>query len=261
MEAQEYTYIKREIKSLVGVDLDCYKAPQVQRRLRIFLMRSGHDTWPDFFQSLRGDREGLARLRDYLTINVSSFFRDEKKYEQLQQIILPELLKARKALRVWSAGCSRGQEPYTLAIALAELTGPRVQHRIMASDLDESALAIARAGGPYTDDDVAGVGRLLSRYFDKLADGYYCKPSLRERVTFRQQNLLADRFEADLDLIVCRNVVIYFTAEVKDRLYRQFCQALRPGGILFVGGTELVPKAREIGYESAGISFYRRRAA
>ena len=260
MQDQEYTYVKREIKSLVGVDLDCYKAPQVQRRLRIFLLRSGHQTWPDFFKGIRGDRDSLARLRDYLTINVSSFFRDEKKYEQLQTTILPELLKKRRQLRIWSAGCSRGQEPYTLAIALAEMTGPRTRHRILASDLDESALAIAKAGGPYTDDDVAGVGRLLNRYFEKREDGTYCKPSLRERVTFRQQNLLADRFDADLDLIVCRNVVIYFTAEVKDRLYRQFHQALRPGGILFVGGTELVPKAREIGYESAGISFYRRRA-
>ncbi|MEE8390544.1 MAG: CheR family methyltransferase, partial [Anaerolineae bacterium] len=91
------------------------------------------------------------------------------------------------------------------------------------------------------------------------ADGYYVNEIMRRKVTFRYQNLLADRFEGGFDLIVCRNVVIYFTAEVKSRLYKSFYDALRPGGVLFVGGTEIISKASDLGFESVGISFYRRK--
>jgi SAM-dependent methyltransferase len=135
------------------------------------------------------------------------------------------------------------------------------QHRILATDLDRSVLERARAGGPYAAGEVASVPPvLLHRYFTLRADGYYVVEGLRRQVDFRQHNLLSDSFGSSFDLIVCRNVVIYFTNEAKDRLYRRFCQALRPGGVLFVGGTEIIPKASDIGFETAGISFYRRTA-
>jgi len=259
---QDYGYIKREIRQLMGVDLDCYKSPQMQRRLKTFLIRSGHSAWRSFFNAVRNDPVALGQLKDYLTINVTSFFRDLEKYEHLQKSILPDLLKGRPKLRVWSAGCSRGHEPYTLAIILAELSGAYRQHEMLATDIDHSALGWAQAGGPYSADDVSNVAAaLLDRYFKRQPDGYYVNDLVRRRVTFRYHNLLSDPFENGLDLIICRNVVIYFTAEVKDQLYRRFCAALRPGGVLFVGGTEIVPRAMEIGLQSAGIGFYRRNGA
>lgn len=260
MEAQEYSYVSREIRGLTGVDLSCYKTKQMQRRLNAYLRRSGYATWSDFFRAVRDDPAGLGKLNDYLTINVSSFFRDLDKYEYLQETIVPELLHGHPTLRVWSAGCSRGHEPYSIAILLAEVTNPRRRHHILATDIDRSALVQAEAGGPYPADDVKHVSPpLLKRYFSAEDDGYRVIERLRRRVVFRHHNLLSDRFESEFDLIVCRNVVIYFTPEVKERLYHRLAGALRPGGVLFVGGTEIVPNASQIGFEPTGISFYQRK--
>ena len=273
MDATQYQYIKREVLKLTRIDLNAYKTPQAQRRLRTFLIRSGQDSWHAFFNSTRNDQTELRKLKDYLTINVSSFFRDTDKYDALRDAILPELIRGRPTLRVWSAGCSRGYEPYSVAMLLAEATGPYRRHTILATDLDHSAIAFAKAGGPYSADDVTHVPpALLSRYFKPggpirangngkaTADGHYISDSLRRKITFRHHNFLADPFESGFDLIICRNVVIYFTAEVKAKLYRRFHTALRPGGIFFVGGTEFLPKAAEMRFESAGISFYRRNS-
>ena len=262
MEAGEYSYVRREILNLTGVDLTCYRMQQVQRRLRTYLARSGHESWSSFFRERRVDSDGLRELKDYLTINVSSFFRDPEKYAYLDSRILPELVGDGARLRVWSAGCSRGQEAYTLAMVLrAGLAGSRT-YDILATDLDRTALEVARAGGPYDENDVANVRPdHLRRYFDCDEAGYWVTEELRHGITFRPGNLLSERFGQGYDLIVCRNVVIYFTAEVKDWVYRRFHRALRPGGVLFVGGTEIIPSWTGIGFESAGISFYRREAA
>ncbi|MCL4294679.1 MAG: protein-glutamate O-methyltransferase CheR [Anaerolineae bacterium] len=260
METLEYNYVKRKILTLTGVDLNGYKSPQMQRRLDTFLQRSGHLTWQSFFSSIGHDPTVISKLRDYLTINVSSFFRDSQKFDCLREIILPELLAHRSTLRIWSAGCSRGHEPYSLAVLLAEITGSYRQHYILATDIDHSALAWAQAGGPYLSEEVANVPSLwLRRYFILRDNGYFVADTLRRRITFGEHNLLADPFEQGFDLIICRNVVIYFTAEAKDQIYLRFHQSLRPGGILFVGGTEIISQAAEMGFETAGISFYRRR--
>jgi chemotaxis protein methyltransferase CheR len=259
MDTNEYNYIKREVMTLTSIDLNFYKDAQMQRRLNTYLLRSGKPSWRSYFNDIRKDPAEVRKLKDYLTINVSSFFRDVEKYDYLREKIFPELLKTRQQLRIWSAGCSRGQEPYTMAMMLVELTGAFRRHTILATDLDRSVLDAAKAGGPYTDDDVAHVPQALyDRSFRQAEGKHWIKDDLRKRITFKQHNLLADSFETNFDLIVCRNVVIYFTAPVKDKLYQNFYQALRKGGIMFVGGTEIVPKASDKGFETAGISFYRR---
>jgi chemotaxis protein methyltransferase CheR len=265
MDENEYSLIKREILRLTDVDLSGYKSPQMQRRLKTYLLRAGQPSWTEFFKHIRNDPNEIAKLKDYLTINVTSFFRDIEKFNYLEKTIFPELLKTNSTLRIWSAGCSRGHEPYSLAMMLTKLTGPYRTHKIMATDLDRSALAWAKAGGPYTKDEIKNVTQSdLTKYFTLKPDGYYINEQIRKKITFAQTNLLTDNFlpiterKGNFDLVICRNVVIYFTAEVKDMLYRRFYEMLRPGGILFVGGTEIVSKSTEIGFQSAGISFYRR---
>jgi chemotaxis protein methyltransferase CheR len=180
MDDQEYTFIKREVKTLTGIDLNFYKDTQMQRRLGTYLLRSGQPTWKDYFQKVRSNSVELRKFKDYLTINVSSFFRDMAKYDYLRGTILPQLLKERKKLRVWSAGCSRGQEPYTLAMVLAELSGPYQRHYILASDLDRSALDAAEAGGPYTADDLANVTpEQRKKYFEMKDSKFWVKDDLK----------------------------------------------------------------------------------
>lgn len=259
MDPLEYNYVKRQTLALTHVDLNCYKAPQMQRRLKVYLTRSGYANWPKFFKSIQNDPAALRKFRDYLTINVSSFFRDPNKYKHLELTILPQLLAQCPTLRVWSAGCSHGQEAYSLAMLLAVATPDNYQHQILATDIDSSALEWSRAGGPYNPSELTNVpSPLLSRYFNFHNGNYWIKEELRRKVTYRQHNLLADPIAGRFDLIVCRNVVIYFEPATKDELYQRFFNALRPGGILFVGGTEIISKASELGFEAAGISFYRR---
>ncbi len=254
----EYAFLRHEVLKLIGVDLDSYKSEQMQRRLATFLLRSGHPSWPAFFSALHRDPALLGKLRDALTINVTSFFRDGDKFRYLQESVLPALIQGRPMLQVWSAGCSHGQEPYSLAMLLAAMQGYS-RYRILATDIDHDALDRARAGGPYSKEDVAGVSPLLmSRYLTCREGGYWVADELRRRIDFRAHNLLTDAVSQSYDLVVCRNVVIYFTADAKDRLYRRFHDALRPGGVLFVGATEFIPRAQEMGLKMISTCFFQR---
>jgi chemotaxis protein methyltransferase CheR len=260
MDELEYNYIKHQVRHLLNVDLNCYKTPQMQRRLKAYLARSGQPNWSRFFRLLRTDPVQLSKFKDYLTINVSSFFRDTEKYKFLQHSVLPQLLRNHSTLRVWSAGCSRGQEAYSLAMMLSETAHGNFPHRIVGTDIDQSALSWAKAGGPYTAEDVAGLPpQFRASFLDIRNNEYRVKDYLRHRVSFRQHNLLDNSMTGKFDLIVCRNVVIYFQADAKQQLYQRFYNSLKPGGILFVGGTEIVPKATEMGFETLHVSFYRRK--
>ena len=259
MDDLEYNYVKRQINKLTGVDLNNYKRPQMERRLQIYLERSEYANWPRLFRTVSTDPQAAGKLRDYLTINVSSFFRDPDKYKSLQKNILPQLLAQRSSLRVWSAGCSRGQEIYSIAVLLTEMTNNLALHRLLATDVDTSAIQWAKAGGPYTVEDVAHVPRhQLLQYFTKQDNQFWVNNNLRYSVLFKQHNLLSDPVTGKFDLIICRNVVIYFELETKIKLYQRFYDFLRPGGFLFVGGTEVIPKAASLGFTSPYLSFYQR---
>jgi chemotaxis protein methyltransferase CheR len=260
MDLAAYGQVKHSIRNLLGIDLTAYKDEQMRRRLDSWLTRTGAPSWPNYFSRLRGDVDELARFRDYLTINVSAFFRDPERWQALRTEVIPDLLGQAglgRGLRVWSAGCSNGQEPYSLAMLLDEVA-PGRRHTIYATDLDRGALARAQARGPYPAEDLRNLTPAqMTRYVEPKTEGpYFVKPSLVAPVTFREHNLLRDPLESSLDLILCRNVVIYFTDEAKQSLYRRFAAALRPGGVLFVGGTEVLPRPPELGFRSRGISFY-----
>lgn len=258
METEVYQQIKGTVKSLLDIDLNGYKDAQMMRRLDSWLVRRGADSWRDYFTRARADDQELSKFRDYLTINVSAFFRDPERWQALRQTVLPELLRVNRRLRVWSAGCSIGPEPYTLAIMLDELT-PGVKHTLLATDLDRGALAKASARGPFTAEDIQNVNAAQrSRYFQTGGPPFFVSENLGKRVDFRELNLIEDRFEPGFDLIVCRNVVIYFTDAAKKTLYEKFSAALRPGGVLFLGGTEIMPRPQELGFRSCGLSLYQK---
>jgi chemotaxis protein methyltransferase CheR len=261
MRDLEYSYLKTRIKHLTGVDLDNYRERQMRRRLTSFISRTSAPSVVAYCRMVESDRIMLEDLRTFLTIKVSEFFRDPLPFEQLKTEILPQLLMDRTRLNIWSTGCSVGGEPYSLAIILDKLT-PFAKHRIVATDIDVISLQKARAGGPYRSNEVRNVPtQLLREYFDVLNDSYHVKDKLKQKVDFKEHDLLRDPYESGFDLIVCRNVTIYFTEEAKVRLNQQFCQSLSPGGILFVGGTEAIARARELGLTTLGHCFYRKQPA
>ena len=252
-----YEKFQLDLKRNLDVDLTGYKRPQMERRINALMRTLGQPDYDSFINTMRKDRQVFERFIDHLTINVSEFFRNPSQWEVLERKILPSLLSETPNLKIWSAGCSTGEEPYTLAMILSELPG-RGSHTILATDFDNRVLKKA-VEGFYTKKAVAGVPEpYLMKYFMPEGEGYRVKEALKKMITFRIHNLLRDPYPGQLDLIVCRNVVIYFTEETKHQLYKKMHDALRYQGILFTGSTEQIIHAREIGFDSVAIFFYRK---
>jgi chemotaxis protein methyltransferase CheR len=254
-----YEYFITKIKQLTGIDLRQYRSQQMRRRLGSMLTRSGANDYVEYYKLLESDRSALQKFVESVTINVSEFFRNADKFRELETRFLPELLSRSAELRIWSAGCANGAEPYSVAILLDELS-PLGCHSILATDLDSAILERAKLG-VYTASDVRNVSpQRLETYFkrDGNTDTYTIKRRIGNKVVFQAHDLLRDPYPTDLDLILCRNVVIYFTEQAKTTLFRQFFDSLRPGGLLFVGGTEMIFGASSMGYLSVSPFFYQR---
>lgn len=266
-DTPDYAEFKNGIFQKTGIDLNQYKQQQMHRRLMNMVERANLKDFMEYFHLLEREPKEFAAFLDRMTINVSELNRNPEKWEEIRTKIVPMLSTGKRGLKIWSAGCSYGAEPYSLAILLDQ-AAPGGQHTIHATDLDQKILAKAKEG-IFNDADVKNLQPAVrERYFGRIAPAgntipgltptYQVKPEIRARVTFKAQNLLCDRFETGYDLICCRNVVIYFTEEAKDDLYRRFRQSLNPGGILFVGGTERIFNHKEIGFDTPVPFFYRR---
>jgi chemotaxis protein methyltransferase CheR len=263
MDVDIYTQVKASIKRSMKIDLENYKDEQMKRRLDSWLVRSRASSWKEYFELISADTVELEKFRNYLTINVTEFFRDPPRWKTLRDEILPYLQKhaeeshQMEGMKLWSAGCSIGAEPYSIAIMMAE-AAPRQNYSLLATDLDRGALTKARARGPYSQDDIHNLNQEQRQKYISLSTPFFVHGGLQKHIHFQEQDLLADRFDHSFDLIVCRNVVIYFTTEAKDMLYAKFAAALRAGGVLFLGGTEIISGATKFGLQNFGISFYRK---
>ena len=257
MDERDWEEFKAKLKRKTEIDLDLYKAPQMQRRIMNLARRNGYDKYSAYFDKVAQDKDDFAAFIEYLTINVSEFFRAPDKFAKLETDVIPELMKHSSRLNIWSAGCSIGAEPYSLAMILNDMT-PNTRHRILATDLDIEILAKAKAG-VYNENELKAMSEARkSKYFTRQGDKYAVSPDIKQRIEFKRHNLLKDPFETGFDLILCRNVVIYFTEEAKDQLYANFFKALKPGGILFVGATEAILNFRKLGYTSYQPFFYQK---
>lgn len=253
----DYKLFKRKIQVLTGIDLDVYKQNQMERRLRYLLNRYNCQTFQHYYKLLETDLTIRQSFMDYITINVSEFFRNPEYFETLRTEILPDLLHRRRRLKIWSAACSYGQEPYSLAILLNEMA-PFMGHTIVATDIDARSLDNTRQG-LYTDVDVKNVSaQRLARWFTLNEGHYQIDEKLRKMVTVQHNDLLKDEYPSGNDLIVCRNVAIYFTDEAKHLMFSSMYNALLPGGYLFVGGAERIQHATQIGFKNNNTLFYQR---
>ncbi len=254
---RDWELFKQKLFAKSSIDLNNYKPAQMQRRITNLMNRNGVTTYVAFFDLLEHNSKMYKDFIDYLTINVTEFFRTPEKFVELEQKVLPEMLTKNPRLNIWSAGCSTGAEPYSLAIILHELT-PHTRHRIFATDIDAEMLAKAKAGS-YSANELKSISpNRLGRYFKQVNGIYTINDDIKAKVEFAKHNLLLDKFETGFDLILCRNVVIYFTEEAKDSLYRRFFASLKARGVLFVGGTEAILNFREIGFAHYLPFFYRK---
>jgi chemotaxis protein methyltransferase CheR len=263
----DFNALRALVLQVTGISLAESKRNLVYGRLSRRLRALQLESFAQYRQLLESDPNGteMVEFCNAITTNLTSFFREAHHFEYLRQHPLAPLVNGRgQRLRIWSAGCSTGEEPYSIAMTVCEALGdaPRADLKILATDLDSDVLARARGGG-YSADQVKGLGNArLTRFFDAQNDGavphYVVKHAVSRLITFKQLNLMHDLpMRGPLDVIFCRNVVIYFDKETQRRLFQRFARLQRPGDLLFIGHSESMFKVSEA-YTLIGRTIYKR---
>lgn len=256
--AYDYEYFIKAIYNLTTIDLGSYKEKQMKRRIDTLIEKHkivGYDNYVNF---LKSNKEAYEEFVSYLTINVSEFYRNPDQWELLDKEIIPELIsKFGKNLKIWSAACSTGDEPYSLVMALSKHV-PLNQIKIYATDLDVQILEKAKLG-LYNAKSIANVpAEFKKKYFTEIGGSYKISDEIKSRVEFKKHNLLKDPYPINYNLIVCRNVLIYFTEEAKVEVFKKFYTSLANKGVLFIGSTEQIINYKEIGYTRKNSFYYEK---
>jgi two-component system CheB/CheR fusion protein len=227
-----------------GFDFTGYKRPSLVRRVRRRMAEVGIEGVSDYQDHLEVHPDEFTPLFNTILINVTSFFRDRPSWDHLRDVLLPELLtRCGPTIRVWSAGCASGQEAYSVAILLAEALGVdefRRRVKIYATDVDEEALGHARQGG-YNERELTGLTpEQVEQYFSAEAGRFAFRKDLRRSLIFGRNDLVQDAPISHIDLLLCRNTLMYFTAETQQRILGRLHYSLNPDGLLFLGKAEML---------------------
>lgn len=241
-----------------NLDLSAYKSNQLHRRINSLMARVGAVSVEDYIKLLKSDPGQKKKFLDFITINVTDFFRNPDIFEEVKENMKALFyLNKNMPLKIWSAACSIGAEPFSIAMLLDEISSG-VKHRIIATDIDSTILEIAKKG-QFSSTEIKNVTKdRLRKYFKLDGQTYIINDNIKNMVEFKKHDLILDSYDTNLDLIVCRNVVIYFNQDTKDKMYNKFRNSLKIGGLLFVGATESIYNYREFGYEKASTFIYRK---
>ncbi len=271
----EFELFRKLIHKLTGISLNDGKRQLVQSRLQKRLRHLNLATFTEYYALVEKIGPNDSEYRPFvncITTNKTDFFRESHHFEFVSTVIIPEMIedlrrgRRDKKVRIWHAGCSTGEEPYTLAITLAEsaLADGQWDIRQLASDIDTDVLKAAQSG-IYSEDKTEPIGSsLLRKYFlRRSTDGtclYKVRPELAEQITFKCINLLEEHWpigpKVQFDMIFCRNVVIYFDKSTQRRLFARFADLLRPGGYLFIGHSESLLGISD-SFDSVGQTIYQ----
>lgn len=253
-----YEDFKKDILALTKIDLDSYKEKQMKRRIDTLITKNNINSYKEYVALIKKDEEKFEQFVNFLTINVSEFYRNPEQWEILDKNVFPALIKKfGKNLKIWSAACSTGDEPYSLVMALSRHI-PLNQIHIIATDIDKQVLDKARMG-LYNEKSITSVpADFKKKYFTKVGNSYQIANEIKRQVEFKEHNLLRDSYPTGCNLIVCRNVLIYFTEEAKEEIYKKFNAALTSQGILFIGSTEQIMNYKELNYQRHQSFFFQK---
>lgn len=250
IERDELSTLKAFLKKKLNFDLCQYKDSYIERRVKTRINLTNSSNLAEYIKLLRTDRDELNNLMDALTVNVTDFFRNTETFEVLEHDIIPAIIRnkendSRDIIKVWSAGCSSGEEAYTLAILFLEgLEKSVADYKLVihGTDIDRESLMKAKIGS-YEERSIRGIRKdLLLKYFEQNGSSYKIKPEVGEHMKFSRLDLSSD-IEKKLttyELIVCRNVIIYFREDMKRDLFMKFHNMLRKDGYLLLGKNESV---------------------
>ena len=215
----------------------------LESRLKDRLREKSLNTVGDYFSLISGDQGELKSFLDSITTNLTRFFRNQAHFDAMEHYVVPELIKIKKGsgnniIRIWSAGCSTGEEPYTIAMLLSEILPAAFKYEIVASDLSLKCLMEAKAGF-YAENKIVGVpDAYLSKYFDKVEKGYKVNPDIMAKIRFDYHNLNNESGLQNMDIVFCRNVIIYFDEVAQKAVINRFWKAMASKSFLFIGHSE-----------------------
>lgn len=262
----ELRALKQQIRDKSGLFCEGYKEKCLRRRLAVRMRARGVHRYADYAALLDTDPAEYQTLINTVTINVSKFFRNPEVWDAVRTIVLPDLFRESRPIRVWSAGTATGEEPYTFAMMVREYADEHGDFdpalvEILATDIDETALQKARAASYPDLALVETPEHAKTRWFEPGGPPYRVRPEIRRMVRFIQADLIRAPAPEALDLLFCRNVFIYFERELQEELLSRFVDALRPGGWLVLGKVEtlLGPVARRLEVVRSRERVYRKR--
>ncbi|WP_294341683.1 protein-glutamate O-methyltransferase CheR [uncultured Clostridium sp.] len=240
-----------------NINLIAYKEVQLDRRILSLMNKCNIKDLEEYSKLLKNDKKQRQIFLDFITINVTEFFRNPELFDELKNEISKGIKNSSGTYKIWSAACSIGCEPYSLAMIVKEInTTKRIN--ILATDLDTTILSKAKVG-EYTNIEMKNMDSTMTNKYFKVEDGkYYINQNIKDMVTFKKHDLILDDYEKGFDCILCRNVVIYFKQEVKEEIYNKFAKSLKQGGIFFVGATESIYNYKNYGFEKVSTFIYRK---
>lgn len=248
-----YVWLLREL----NLELSGYKQKQLQRRITTIMKKSGAKDLKMYARYIKEDEAIKRAFLDYITINVTEFYRNPDIFSEFEELLINQVAKKFPRLKIWSAASSTGAEAYSVAMILKKnhLLG---KSTITGTDLDEGILEKAREG-KYTELEVKNVpANEMRRYFKKENRFYLISPEIKKLVHFKPHDLILDDYEKNHQVIICRNVTIYFDDEVKNKIYQKMSDALDIGGLFFIGATETIYQPEKYGLRKAGSFIYEK---
>lgn len=254
----KYEIFKKHINELIDIDLNYYKEKQMKRRITSLLKRNNFIDFDDYYIGLKSDKRLLNEFINYLTINVSEFYRNPSQWTTLEQDILPNMIRnSSRVPKIWSSACSTGEEPYSMVMLLSRFYDLK-EIKILATDIDDEAISKAKLG-IYSEKSLENLPNdFKAKYFEPIERSYKIVDEIKKCVEFKNIDLLKDSFPMNNDLIICRNVMIYFTEDAKQLLYKKFYDSLGKDGILFVGSTEQIILPERYNFKPAKTFFYKK---
>lgn len=255
MASLNFEFFNHWVHQKLGVNLDAYKERQMQRRIANIMEAEGVQTLEEYAKLLERNLEARQRFMEHITINVTEFYRNKDLFQLFEKHMV-RLSKEHSNLKIWSAACSIGAEPYTLAMILKNNNVN--SFKLTATDIDQTILKRAKEGR-YKDSELKNVPtKDLQTHFKKEGTDYLVSDPIKRSVFFKKHDLLKDRYESDCQIIVCRNVTIYFKNEARDEVYQKFADSLVKGGILFTGATETINFSEKFGLKKIDSFIYEK---
>lgn len=241
----------------LGLDLNAYKEQQLQRRIATVMRSAGASNLKDYARLIESDETIKRAFLDYITINVTEFFRNKDIFDEFESVLKNTLVPRFKAVKIWSAACSIGAEPYSLAIIM-DKNKLKLENKIIATDIDVPILNRAKMG-EYKDHEIKNIPKEdLDSYFTLHDKTYKVKDKIKNMVSFKKHDLLQDKYESGFHAIVCRNVTIYFKNHARDQIYKKISESLVTGGVFFTGATESIYNPGEYNLKKLSTFIYEK---